>query len=82
MVRKPEGRTPAGIRGSKLENAEMDLKELGVICCGPDSSGSGESPVADCCKHGNYNSGSVEGKEFVEPLRDCYQERIFFHRVH
>jgi hypothetical protein len=40
----------------KWEDIRMDLKRNTVGRCGPDASGSGQGPVADCCEHGNDKS--------------------------
>jgi hypothetical protein len=38
--------------------------------CGLDPHGSGQSPVASCCEHGNERSGSVEGGTVLDQLGD------------
>jgi hypothetical protein len=38
--------------------------------CGLDSPGSGQSPVAGSCEHGNGPSGSIQGGEFLDQLSD------------
>jgi hypothetical protein len=47
-------------------NTKTDLKEIGRVGCGQDSSGSGWGSMADCCGHGNETSVSIKFVEFSE----------------
>jgi hypothetical protein len=44
------------------------LKDPEVDVCGFDSSGSGQSPVADSCKLSNELSDSINGRAFVDRM--------------
>jgi hypothetical protein len=47
----------------------MDLEET-VGKSGLDASGSGQGPVAGCCKHDNESSASIRGGKFLDQLSD------------
>jgi hypothetical protein len=44
----------------------MDLREIGWVMRGLDSSGLGQRPVVGSSKHGNGLSGSINFLEFLE----------------
>jgi hypothetical protein len=44
-------------------NIKMELKDVG---CAPDSSGSGQGPVANSCDHGNESSSSINDEEILD----------------
>jgi hypothetical protein len=60
LVGKPEGRRPLGRPRRRWEDGiRMDLMEIG-LGGGLDSTGSGQVPVAGCCKCGDEPSGSCD----------------------
>jgi hypothetical protein len=58
----PEEKRPFG-RSRRIweENIKMDLREIGWLECGLDSSSSGYGQVAGSCEHGNGPSSSIKG---------------------
>jgi hypothetical protein len=66
LVAKSEGKRPLEIPSCRWENRiRIDLGEIGWGGCGLDSTGSGQGPVAGCCKCGD------------EPLGSCAMELVF-----
>jgi hypothetical protein len=49
LVGKPEGRRPLGRPRRRWEDGvRMDLRDIGLVGCGLDSTGSGQGPMAGC----------------------------------
>jgi hypothetical protein len=63
LVEKTEGKRPLGRPRRRWEDGiRMDLREIGLVVCGLDSTGSGQGPVAGCCECGEEPSGSCATK--------------------
>jgi hypothetical protein len=61
LVGKPEGKRPPGRpRRRWKDGIWIDLRAIGLVGCGLDSTGSGQGPLAGCCECGDVPSGSCE----------------------
>jgi hypothetical protein len=59
LVRKPERKRPLGRPRRRWEDGiRMDLREIGLVGGGLDSTVSGQGPLAGCCECGDEPSGS------------------------
>jgi hypothetical protein len=59
LVGKTEGRRQLGRPRRRWEDGvRMVVREIGLVGCGLDSTGSGQGPVAVCCECGDEPSGS------------------------
>jgi hypothetical protein len=59
LAGKPEGKRPLGRPRRRWEDEmRVDLREIGLGGCGLDSTGSGQGPVACCCKYDDEPAGS------------------------
>jgi hypothetical protein len=70
LVTRPEWKRPLGKRRRRwTNNTKVGPKENYVS--GLDLSGPGQDPMAGSCEHGNVNSGSIKGREFLDQVNDC-----------
>jgi hypothetical protein len=58
LVEIPKKNRPLGKPRYRWQDMKMDPEEIGMECCGFDSSGLGQGPVTGSCEHGNKPSGS------------------------